>query len=261
MAVSVKPELIRGTSITAKRHGNSQFTDVLICTGLTNANDFPTMEAAARAAASPVLTVLGIAHDVETNYFLDNVRTELISATSVRMYATYKSYPATEYRFEVFGSLGSKTIYADYNGDALTLQKPSELDDDTEPAYYNEDTVAMAPQTVVRMTKIGFGNPTLENATFQSGGFTGHTNSNPFLGENPGRWLVTRYEMSKSNLGGIVPWKRVIEIQYDPDTWRVWKAWRLSDGRVSYYQDNGLSMKYFTIYGPTRFASEWLGGM
>jgi len=260
MAASATTELIRGTSITAKRYGDSQFTDVVVCKGLTTTHDFPTMEAAAREAASPSLDTLGSEHDVKSNYFLDNVRTEIISPTSVRMYATYKSYPSAEFRFEVFGSLYSKAITADINGNGLYVARPADLADTSQVAGYNEEAIALAPQMVVRMSMIGFGSRTPAQAVSESGLYTGYLNSNIFLGGDPGTWLVTKFQMSKTNYDGYFPWTRVIEIQYDPAGWKVFKPYRLSDGRIASDQDSS-SAKYFDIYGERTFPSMWLTGM
>lgn len=255
---TAKHELLRGTQGTAKRYGNSRFTEVINVKGLTGAT-FSAIETNARNAAG--VSILGTEHSSKDNYFLDEVRTVLISPKDAMVYATYKSYPATEYRFEVLGSLNAKTINADRYGSALTLTKPTSLSDDTEPAYYIEDANVLAPQTVVRMSTIGLaGSHDKESVIDDSINYTGFINSNDYLGQDANTWLCTRYSMTKSNYDGYFPWTRIVELQYDPATWKVWKAYRLSNG-VVYYDQDANSAKYFEVYGNVSFPIIWHAGM
>ena len=192
---------------------------------------------------------------------MDNVRTDLITPKEAKIYATYKSYPATEYRFEVLGSLNAKTVNVDRFGNTLTLTKPASLSDDTEPDYYIEDANILTPQTVVRMSTIGFGGSyNKTNVVEDSVDYTGFINSNSYLGQDIGTWLCTRYSMAKSNYDGYFPWTRIVELQFDPDTWLLTKSYRLSNG-VVYYDQDVNSERTFEIYGRTSFSSIWHSGM
>ena len=251
-------ELVRGTQSTERRYGKSSFTDVMVVEGLTGST-FAAIETNARSAAG--LSVLGVEHASKTNYFLESVRTDLITLEEAKLYATYQSYPATEYRFEVFGSLGSKTVNYDRNGDALTLTKPTSLSDDTEPDYYIEDVEKLTPQTVVKMSTIGItGSYNKTNVVEDSVNYTGFINSNSYLGQDAYTWLCTRYSMYKTNYDGYFPWTRIIELQFNPDTWDLTKSYRLSSGVVYYDQDSN-SEKTFEIYDEVSFPSIWHDGM
>ena len=253
MATATK-ELIRGTQGVARRYGNSSFTEAIVVKSLTGST-FAAIETNARSAAG--VSVLGSVHSSKSYYYLDSVRTQLITPVEANVYATYKSYPATEYRFEVLGSMGAKTVNVDRNGDSLTLTKPTSLSDDTEPDYYIEDANILTPQTVVRMSTIGL-NGSYNNISVvdDSVGYTGFINSNSYLGQDAETWLCTRYSMTKSNYDGFFPWTRIVELQFDPDTWRLTKSYRLSNGVVYYDQDSN-SEKTFEIYGNKSFPTIW----
>jgi len=257
MATAQK-ELIRGTQCVVRRYGNSSFTDIIVVKGLTGST-FAEIETNARATAG--VSVLGVMHSSKSNYFLDSVRTVLITLEDAKIYATYKSYPATEYRFEVLGSLNAKTVNVDRFGNPLTLTKPESLSDGTEPDYYTEDANILAPQTVVRMSTIGFtGSYNKTNVTQDSINYTGFINSNSYLGQDPNTWLCTRYSMTKSNYDGYFPWTRIVELQFDPETWLLEKSYRLSNG-VVYYDQDVNSSKVFEVYGQTSFPTIWHSGM
>ena len=250
MAATATTELIRGTVSNVQWYGPYEFTDVIVCKDCTGAN-FNLIEASAKAAAG--VATLGEAHLKKTNYYLRKVRTELITPTDVNIYATYRGYPDTAYKFEVFGALNTKTVNYDYNGDSLELKKPTSLSDGNEADYYIEDAIALRPQTVVRLTKIGFSGPAQATAVADSVKYTGYLNSNNYLGRDAGTWLCTKYSLIDAGGGaGAFSWTRVVELQYDPDGWDVTKSYRLSNGIV-YYDQDADSEKTFEIYGRQTF--------
>ncbi len=257
MATAQK-ELIRGTQCVAQRYGKSSFTNIIVVKGLTGST-FAAIETNARSAAG--VSVLGAEHSSKSNYFLYSVRTVLITLEDAKIYATYKSYPATEYRFEVLGSLNAKTVNVDRDGYTLELTKPESLSDDNEPDYYIEDANILAPQTAIRMSTIGIGGSYNKvNVTQDSVNYTGYINSNSYLGQDQHTWLCTRYSMTKSNYDGYFPWTRIIELQFDPEGWLVEKSYRLSNGVVYYDQDTN-SKQTFHVYGEVSFPAIWHSGM
>lgn len=254
MAVTVTNELIRGTRSTIQWLGPNEFTEIINVKGLTG-SDFHTIETGARIAAN--VLALGTAHDDKTSYLLRHVRTELITPTDVRIYATYRGYPDTVYRFEVIGGLNAKTVNYDYNGNAMTLTKPASLSDDTEPDYYLADANILAPQTIVRLSTIGFAGPTASSAVSDSVKYTGFVNSNTYLGMARYTWLCTRYSLVDEGKGlDAFSWRRVVELQYDPDGWDVTKSYRLSNG-VVYYDQDVNSQRTFEVYGDVSFLTSW----
>lgn len=258
MVVTAKTEIIKGTNSTVQWNGPNDFTEIIVCKDCEGAN-FNAIELSAKTAAG--LTTFGIAHATKTSYYLRKVRTELITPTDVILRATYRGYPSAEYRFEVFGALNAKTVNYDYNGDALTLTKPESLSDDNEADYYIEDAIALMPQTVVRMVKIGFSGPSWTSAINDSVKYTGYLNSNYYLGEKAGKWLCTKYSLINEGAGsgaysGSYSWKRIVELQYDPNGWQITKSYRLSSGIVYYSQDEN-SEKTFNIYGDVNFPLIW----
>jgi len=247
-------ELIRGTSSTVQWLGPYEFVEVINVKGVTGSN-FKEIEESARSAAG--VASLGTAHPDKTTYYLRKVYTELITPTDVKIYATYRAYPDTVYRFEVLGGLNAKTVNYDYDGNPLLLQKPASLSDDTEPDYYIEDANILAPQTIVRLSTLGFAGPSASSAVADSIKYTGLVNSNIYLGKDRYTWLCTRFSLVDEGRGlGALSWNRVVELQYDPDGWDVTKSYRLSSGIV-YYDQDANSEKTFEVYGEVVFPSNW----
>ena len=249
-------ELIRGTRSTRQWLGPNEFTEVIHVKGVTGSG-FDAIETNALAAATTGGLSIGDTHGDKTSYVLRRIHTELITPTDVKIYATYKGYVDTVYRFEVIGGLNAKTVNYDYNGNAMTLTKPASLSDDTEPDYYLADANILAPQTIVRLSTIGFAGPTASSAVSDSVKYTGFVNSNTYLGMARYTWLCTRYSLVDEGKGlDAFSWRRVVELQYDPNGWDVTKSYRLSNG-VVYYDQDVNSQKTFEVYGDVSFLTSW----
>ena len=258
---TVNVELIRGTRIKRKWLGQNEFTDVIIVSDLANpsGSTFEALEAAATTAAG---LTLGMEHPTQTfsgsPAYLKQIESTLISTTKVKIFATYQGYPWTQFRFEVFGTTNNVRTTTDKNGNALTLTKPAAMTDVTEPATYTVPLQILTPQTVVRMTVVGFAGPSQESAVSDSIKYTGYTNANTFLGAPAGRWLCTRYSIIDSGPGeGYFSWTRIVEIQFNKGGWAQTLSYEYSDGRVFATQDQ-FSQKKFELYGETTFSSNWL---
>ena len=254
MAASVTNELLRGTQSTIQWHGPNEFTEVMVVKGLTG-SAFAALETLAHTTAG--VSTLGTEHTSKTSFYLRKVRTVLNSPTEAKIYATYKGYPSYETKFEVFGALNAKTVHYDYDDVEMQITRPAALSDADGPPFYLVDVNKLTPQTVIRMSLIGFAGPTEITAIANSSYYTGYTNTATYLGCDARTLLCTRYSLTDEGSGvGKYSWTKVIELQYDPDTWDETVSYRLNNGKVYHNQDSN-SEKTFQIYGTRTFPTSW----
>ena len=242
--MAVVNDILRGTRSRYDKNGLKQVTRIITVSELTGTS-FITIESSAITAAS---LVIGNAHPDIDNMYLKDIRVELISTKEARIQATYFRGTLSTTNFEVVGSVTSRRIQKDKNGNLMELTTPSGVTDTVDS--YVAETIKLMPQTVVKIMKTGIYS-SASSAVSDSKQYTGYINSDSFLGGSSGNWLCTMFSISDS--GPDNAWVQTSVCQYNPDGWDIELSYRMSDGRVSATQDSN-SQKTFEIYGETSFS-------